>query len=47
MEREIENHYSEKAKGAKIRSRVTHIELGEKNTKYFLSLEKSGQMKKV
>ena len=33
----------EKAKAAQIRARVTDIEDGEKNTKYFLSLEKNRQ----
>ena len=30
-----------KARGAQIRSRVKYIEKGEKNTKYFLGIEKS------
>jgi len=39
----LEQYYLEKAKAAQIRARVTDIEDGEKNTKYFLSLEKNRQ----
>ena len=37
---ELEILEIEKAKGAQIRSRIQYIEEGEKNTKFFLSLEK-------
>ena len=43
----IENLYINKAKGAQIRSRVKWTEEGEKNSKFFLGLEKSRQMKKT
>jgi hypothetical protein len=33
--------YSDKAKGAQIRSRIKWVEEGEKNTKFFLGLEKA------
>lgn len=36
---------SDKIKGAQIRSKVKWIEEGDKNTKYFLWLEKSRQTK--
>jgi hypothetical protein len=36
----IENHNNEKANGAIIRSRVDWAEFGEKNSKFFLNLEK-------
>jgi hypothetical protein len=35
--------YSDKAKGAQIRSRIKWVEEGEKNTKFFLGLEKARQ----
>lgn len=47
LETKLENLYSKKAYGAQIRSRVNWIEKGEKNTKYFLSLEKKRQIKKA
>ena len=37
---EIEAIEMEKAKGAQIRSRIKYIEEGEKNTQFFLNLEK-------
>ena len=39
--------YSEKVKGAQIRSRIKWVEEGEKNSKFFLGLEKSRQTRKV
>ena len=38
---ELEIIYMQEAKSAQIRSRIKYIEEGEKNTKYFLSLEKA------
>lgn len=35
LEREIDMYYTEKCKGAYIRSRATWIEKGEKSTSYF------------
>ena len=46
IENEIEEEYQKKAIGAQIRARVKWVEQGEKNTKYFLNLEKSRQTKK-
>ena len=46
LEKEIENIYSYKAKGAMIRSRIQIIEEGEKCTNFFLGLEKSRQARK-
>ena len=46
MEEKLENLYLNKVKGAQIRSRVQWLEEGEKNTKFFLGLEKSRQTKK-
>jgi hypothetical protein len=43
LEKELDDHYKEKCKGAYIRSRANWIENGEKNTSYFLSLEKKQQ----
>ena len=40
LENEYENLYTEKAKGAQIRSRCKYIEEGERSTNYFLNLEK-------
>ena len=39
--------YIDKTKGAQIRSRIKWFEEGEKNTKFFLGLEKSRQTKKT
>ena len=38
---ELELIHINRAKGAQVRSRIKWIEEGEKNTKYFLGLEKS------
>jgi hypothetical protein len=38
--------YSDKVKGAQIRSRIKWVEEGEKNTKFFLGLEKARQTRK-
>ena len=46
VEKELENEYTKKAIGAQIRSRIKWIEEGEKNTKYFRSVEKSRQTQK-
>ena len=35
--------YTDKARGAQVRARAQWIEEGEKNTKYFLKLEKARQ----
>ena len=42
----LEKYYTRKTKGAIIRSRVKWYEEGEKNTKYFMGLEKSNSVKK-
>ena len=42
----LENKYEMKAKGAQIRSRIKWIEEGERNSKYFLTLEKKRQSQK-
>ena len=46
IENKLENLYKDEAKGAQVRSRVKWIEEGERNTKFFLGLEKSRQTKK-
>jgi 50S ribosomal subunit-associated GTPase HflX len=38
IEKELEQIYIQKAKGAQIRSREKWVELGEKNNSYFLGL---------
>ena len=43
LENELDILYTNKAKGAQIRSRAIWTEKGEKNNKYFLQLEKSRQ----
>ena len=45
-EHEIKEIYDSKANGAQIRARIKFLEEGEKNTKYFLSLERSRQNRK-
>lgn len=47
LEKNIENHYMYKARGAQIRSRQEWVEKGEKNSAYFFGLEKSNQTKKT
>ena len=41
VERELEAIYVDQTKDAVIRSKVNWIENGQKNSKYFLSLEKT------
>ena len=43
IEKELDKLYENKAKGAQIRSKAKWIADGEKNTKFFLSLEKAHQ----
>ena len=45
--RRLDKLYTEKTKGRQIRSRVKWIEEGEKNTAFFLGLEKTTQTKKA
>ena len=47
LETQLNELYDKKAKGAQIRSRAKWIDEGEKNTKYFLSLEKTHQSHNV
>lgn len=47
LQLKLDDLYTEKAKGAFIRSKERWIEDGEKNSSYFLNLEKSRQAKKV
>ena len=47
LKQNLELLHLDKAKGAQIRSRVKWIEEGERNTKYFCSLEKSRGRQKV
>ena len=47
VENNIKEIYDAKANGAQIRAIIQHLEEGEKNTKYFLSLEKSKQNRKT
>ena len=47
LQTEISSIYDTKVQGAKVRSRATLIDDAEKNSKYFHSLEKSRQNKKV
>ena len=46
LEKELDQIYEQKAKGAQIRSREKWVEFGEKNNAYFLGLEKKRQIKK-
>ena len=47
IEKNFDNLYFVKEMGAQIRSRVQWVEQGEKNTKYFLGLEKNRQTRKT
>ena len=47
IKQKLETLYTNKAKGAQIRSRIKFLEDGEKNTRYFMSLEKSRQTRKT
>ena len=47
LKQKLELIHLSKAKGAQIRSRIKWIEDGEKNTKYFLKLEKARGKKKI
>ncbi|VDI81458.1 blast:Transposon TX1 uncharacterized 149 kDa protein [Mytilus galloprovincialis] len=47
IENQLETHYEYKAKGAQLRSKQDWVEKGEKNTAYFLGLEKNKQTKKT
>ena len=44
--RDLENIYDYRAKGAMLRSKARYVEDGEKNSSYFLNLEKRNYMKK-
>jgi hypothetical protein len=45
---DIEEYNSEKARGAQLRSKADWVEYGEKNNKYFLTLEnKNRQIKNI
>ena len=46
-ENELDELYNSKAKGSQVRSRAKWINDGEKNTKFFLGLEKSHQTSNV
>ena len=46
LKREIETLYDEKVEGITVRSRARWHEHGEKNSKYFLNLEKRNNIKK-
>ena len=45
--RELENHYQMKTEGHIIRSRANWVENGERNTNYFINLEKRNQRLKI
>ena len=47
IKKELDIHEQNVAKGAQIRSKIKFIEDGEKNTKYFLNLEKSKSKAKI
>lgn len=47
LETQLNELYDRKSKGAQIRSRAKWINEGEKNTKYFLGLEKKQQTQNV
>ena len=44
LEKEIDNYYTQKCRGAYVRSRALWMEKGEKNTSYFYNLEKSNNL---
>ena len=44
---DLETLYKVKTKGCIVRSRANHIEFGERNSKYFINLEKRNQKRKV
>ena len=46
LEKELDQIYEQKAKGAEIRSREKWVEFSEKNNAYFLGLEKKRQINK-
>jgi hypothetical protein len=46
IKEEIEEHNAEKTRGAILRSRAEWVEYGEKNTKFFLTLEKRNKQVK-
>ena len=41
LQSELESIYDQRAKGAVLRSKVNEVEYGEKNSKYFLNIEKN------
>ena len=45
--RELEQYIETSAKGADVRSRARWVEFGEKNSKYFLGLEKKKSPQKL
>ena len=47
QQNELDKHFEDLAQGQIVRSRVKWAELGEKNTKYFLNLEKHHATKKA
>ena len=47
QKQELDTHNIYKARGAEIRSRIKYIQEGEKNTKYFLSMEAAKKQKKI
>ena len=47
IEKELEQIYNQKEKGAQIRSREKWVELGEQNNSYSLGLEKQRQVKNL
>jgi exonuclease III len=46
IKEQIEEYNAEKARGAKLRSKAEWVEYGEKNTKFFLTLEKKNRQVK-
>ena len=46
LQKEYEDLFSNKCKGARVRSRIQHWEEGEKSTKYFFGLEKRNSKEK-